>query len=238
MSNVQSNPIASEKTEDRWQRLYTIGGLSALLMVLIIPIQMVVFTSAPPPTSALGWFELFQQNALLGLLSFELLFIVYGVLSVPLTIALYIALRRNDESLTVLFLGLSLVGTAALFSARPAFEMLSLSGQYAAATSDAQRATILAAGQGMLAIFHGTSYLVSYVLGSINGLIISLVMLRSDLFKKATAYLRIASSVLDFGLFIPVVGLYISVGSVLLLLIWNVVVGRRFLQLGKGLPNV
>ena len=91
----------------------------------------------------------------------------------------------------------------------------------------------LAAGEAKLATFHGTSFHVSYVLGSISGLIMSLVMLKSNLFTKTTAYVRIASSVFDFGLYLPVIGLYVSMFSVFFLFAWNIMIARRLFQLGK-----
>ncbi len=228
--------VNQNNTDLRWNSLYKIGGLAVLIMIFIVPIQIAIFSVAPPPSTAQGWFELFQDNALLGLLSFELLFIIYGVLAIPLSLALYIALRRTDPALMALYLALTIAGSAALFSARPALEMLHLSGKFAAATSETQRAIYLAAGEGLLAIFHGTSYMVCYLLGSITGLILSVVMLRSTIFSRATAYVRIASSILDFGLFLPVVGLYISAFSAVLLFVWNIMIARRMFQLGRNAP--
>lgn len=224
----------TETMESAWKPLFKIGGWAAASMALIYPLQIVVFMIAPPADSAIGWFELFQSNKLLGLLSFELLFIFYGVLSIPLTIALFVALKRTDPSLTAIYLALSLIGTAMLFAARPAFEMLSLSNQYAAATTEAQRSLYLAAGEATMADFKGTAFQVSYFLGSITGLIVSVVMLKSNIFSKGIAYLRIASSIFDFGILIPVIGTYISIFSVLFLLAWNVMIARRFFQLGKA----
>jgi hypothetical protein len=117
--------------------------------------------------------------------------------------------------------------------ARPALEMLLLSGEYTVATSDAQRAALLAAGEGMVATFHGTAFQVSYILGAVTGFVLSAVMLKSAVFSKTAAYLRLASSVLDFGIFIPVVGLFISLFSVVFLLVFNILIGRRLLQLGR-----
>ena len=57
-------------------------------------------------------------------------------------------------------------------------------------------------------------------------------MLRSSTFSKGTAYLRLASSILDFGLFVPVIGLYVSLASVACLVVFNALVARRLLQLG------
>ncbi len=134
------------------------------------------------------------------------------------------------------YLGLSLLGIMAFIVARPAFEMLSLSEGYAAAATEAQRSAYLAAGEATLAVFHGTAFWVSYMLGSVGGLILAAVMLRSTVFSRKTAYLRIASSALDFGLFVPVIGLSIALASVLCLLAFNILVARRLLQLGRDVP--
>ena len=239
MSQLRANQIADAETVDpHWHGLYKIGGVAALIMAMIIPLQLIVFMVSPPPSTVIGWFTLFQKNKLLGLLSFEFLFIIYGTLSIPMSLALYIALRRTSQSFTAIYMALSLVGIVALFAARPAFDMLYLSNQYAAATTEAQRSLFLAAGEAMLAVFHGTSFLVSYVLGSLTGLIISVVMLKSNIFSEATAYLRIISSVLDFGIFVPTIGIFISSFSVVLLLIWNILIARRLLQLGQGARTV
>jgi hypothetical protein len=47
-------------------------------------------------------------------------------------------------------LALGLLGVAAYFASTAAFEILSLSNQYAAATTAAQKSTLLAAGQVLL----------------------------------------------------------------------------------------
>ena len=63
-------------------------------------------------------------------------------------------------------------------------------------------------------------------------------MLKSHLFSRSTAYFRIASSLLDFGLFIPAIGLFISLFSVVCLLIWNILVARKLWQLGSGILKI
>jgi hypothetical protein len=225
---------ASPVVDADWRQLYTIAGVTTFLMLAVVPAQLAVFAVAPPPDTALGWFELFQKSPLLGLLAFEVLFIVYGVLSIPQSVALFAALKRTSRSLMAIFLALSIAGTVALLTARPAFEMLSLSTRYATAATEAQKATLLAAGEAVYATFHGTTYLVSYLLGSLTGLIVSLVMLRSSLFGNRIAYLRMASSLLDFGIFLPIVGVAVSALSAVVLMIWNVLVGVRLLLLGRS----
>ena len=222
-----------ETTAPAWKVLYKFGAVAALVMVGIIVMQLIVFMTAPPPLegTAIDWFTRFQKNKLIGLIDFELLMIVYTILSIPVALSLYHALRQTDQAFTALYVVLSIVGVVSFISARPAFEMLWLSDQFAAATTEAQRSILLAAGEATLAAFHGTAFHVSYVLGSIAGLIISLVMLRSPVFSKGTAYLRIGSSLLDFGLYVPTIGIFLSIFSVLFLFVWNIMIARRLFQL-------
>lgn len=232
-----TNPNAYAKPTDLgWNSLYKVGAAAALIMVAITLNQFVVFFVAPPPLDggAADWFAMFQKSAIFGLLGFEALLVIYALLSVLVSAALFAALRPASQSLSALFLILSVIGAMAFVVARPALEMLSLSNQYSAATTDVQRAAILAAGEGMVAIFHGTAFQVSYILGSITGFLIAIVMLRSRIFSKTTAYLRMGSSLFDFGLFIPGIGLYISLLSVVFLLVFNILVARRLFQLGSS----
>jgi hypothetical protein len=228
-----AHPAAADPA---WKSLYLASGVAALVLVALTLGQFVSYTVAPPPLegTAAEWFALFQRSAVWGLLAVEALLIVYAVLSVLVSLALCAALWRVSPSLTAPFLLLSLMSGLTFIAARPALEMLALSGQYAAATTDAQRAAFLAAGEGLVATFHGTAFEVSYLLGSVAGLLIAVVMLRSRTFSKTTAYLRLASSVLDFGLVVPGIGLVISLGSVVCLLLFNLLVARRLWQLGRA----
>lgn len=218
-----------------WRTLYGIGGVSALLMAAIALSQFVVFAAAPPPLegNAGDWFALFQKNEFLGLLAFEFSLVIYAVLAIPTALALYVTFRQADQSLAALFLTFSIVGSVCFVLARPALEMLFLSRQYVAAASDVQRAAYLAAGEQAVATFDGTSFQVSYILGSISGILLSIAMLKRALFGKTIAYLRLASSILDFGIFIPAVGLFISLGSVVCLLAFNILAGVKLLKAAR-----
>ena len=223
----------------RWKGLYRTGGVAALILVVITLLQFIAFMVSPPPYEggAIEWFTLFHESWLNGLLAFELLMVIYVLVSIPLSLALYFSLRQASPSIMILYLAFSLVGVVCFIAARPAFEMLSLSERYAAAATDAQRSILLAAGEAKLAAFDGTAFQVSYYLGSLGGVLVAIGMLKNKLFSKATAILRLLSSAFDFGLLIPVVGLYISIFSVLFLLIWDILVARRLFQLGRSAPN-
>jgi hypothetical protein len=233
MPQLKPNQVTDpEPVDSSWMSLYKVGGGAALMMVVLFPIQIIIYVVWPPPSTAIDYFALFQNNKLLGLLSLDLLLVVDQVLAIPLTLALYIALRRTSESLMAIALTLGFVAIAAYFASNTAFSMLSLSDQYAVATTDAQRSMLLAAGQAMLAVFNGTAFHVYYVLGSIAPLIVSVVMLRGNIFSKVTAYMGILASVIGLGLYVPTIGIFISIFSVLFYAIWYILIARKLFQLG------
>jgi hypothetical protein len=83
-------------------------------------------------------------------------------------------------------------------------------------------------------MWNGTAFDVYYVLGSVAPIIICAVMLRSQTFSKLTAYLGIIANVIALGLFVPKIGPFISVGSVVILEAWFILIGLRFLALGQS----
>jgi len=240
MSQLEQNQFTdAETTDSRWKPLYKAGGAAALIIVALIPIQSFIFIAYPPPNTVIGYFTLFQNNKILGLLDLDLLLTVDNVLLILIYLALYVALKRANESFMAIALTVGLVGTVLYLVSREAtFSMLSLSDQYAAATTDAQRAMFLAAGQVMLTIYNGTAFDISYVLGGVTILIISFVMLRSNIFSKATAYVGILMGVLM--LVPPTAGtiwLFLSLISLVPTLIWLILIARRLFQLGQGVPK-
>jgi hypothetical protein len=228
----------SETADSRWNWLFRIGGAAALFGAAIIPIQLVIFIAWGQPDTAIGWFAMFQDNELAGLLAFELLFVVNAAVGIATTLALYVALRRVNESLMAIALVLGLVEAVALIVARPALEMLYLSEQYAAATTDAQRAKFLAAGEAMWATYNGTAFHVGYNIFSVYLLIVSVVMLRSSIFGRVTAYMRLLAAILNWGLYVPKIGIFLSILGVFpFFAIWNVLIARRLFQLGRGVSK-
>lgn len=222
----------TDATDSPWHWLFRVAGMSALVTAMFIVVQMIVFILWPPPSTAIDYFNLFQDNALLGFLALDLLYVIDNILLIPILLALYVALRRTNESFMVIGAAFGFIGIAALFASNPAANMHFLSGQYVAATADAQRSLLLAAGEAMLAVYSGTAYHVSLILGSVALVIISVVMLQSKIFSKATAYMGILANVLALGLYVPKVGIYILFFSVVFLLVWYILITPRLFQLG------
>jgi hypothetical protein len=227
-----------DTADPRWRGLYRAGGAAALVMVALILVQVTAYLAWPPPAfdgPALPWFELLLDNRLLGLLSLDLLYLVDSALLAVMYLALYVALRKTSESAMLIGTVLGLVGIAAYYASNTSFEMLYLSNQYAAATTEAQRATFLAAGEAALAAYRGTAFDVYYVLNDITLLVIAAVMLRSHIFSRATAYAGLTAGVL---MTVPssagTLGTYMALASLLPWVVFSVLVARRLFQLGRA----
>lgn len=228
------NQVTNTETSDSdWKSLYRVGGVAALLMFALTLVQSFIFITNPPPSTVIDYFTLFQNNKILGLLDLDLLLIVINILLILIYLALYIALGRFNQSYTAIALTIGLVGTTLFFASREAtFGMLSLSSQYTAASTDAQRAMLLAAGQALLTIYNGTAFDLSYVLGGVVILIFSVVMLQGNIFNRATAYGGIVMGVL---MLVPptvgTIGLLLSLISLVPTLIWLILIARRLFQM-------
>ncbi|HWS22914.1 MAG TPA: hypothetical protein VN226_00560 [Anaerolineales bacterium] len=219
-----------------WKIFHRISAVSLLSMAMIILVQIFFFMSYPPPYEGteLEWFQIFDTNPLLGLISFEGLMIVYMLLSIFPALSLAMIHWRLSSSGVLVYLVISVIGIMAFIAARPAFEMLAISNSYFLADTEVERNSTLAAGKLLLSIFHGTAFQVSYLMGSISGLVISFIMLKAGYFNKTIPILRIASSICDWGLYLPGIGLYISIFSVLFLFVWNLFVAKSLVQISRS----
>ena len=64
----------------------------------------------PPPTTPIDYFSLLQSNPRLGLLDLDLLLVLDQLLIVVVLLALYVALRRVDASVTLIGAAAGLLG--------------------------------------------------------------------------------------------------------------------------------
>jgi hypothetical protein len=220
----------AQSVDNRWQVLYRIGAVAVLISLVIIPASIVAFFIWPLwPDDIL---VVIQEDWLAGLMGLDFMYLLSSILGIPFFLVLYVTLKAVDKSWALIALTLGLLGLVCLVPARPIPEMFALSDQYAAATTDAERAIYQAAGEATLAHSHGMAYHAHYIFGSASLLISSFLMLRSDTFSKAMAYVGIATNVVVFGFYVPKVGVYISLLSVLGYLIWYILIARRLFQLG------
>lgn len=182
-----------------FQPLYRIAWYLALTMLILIPIQIIVYVIAPPPDTVKGLFELYQQNPFLGLLSLDFLYLINNIITAVIYLALFVLLVQERPVTVLLALIMGLIGIVCYYPSNPAFEMLTLSNQYFQA-QPAQLNIYLAAGEALMAGYTGTTFNVYYVLSTICLLLFAYTLIKSPQFKKSVGLWGLASG---FFMIIP-----------------------------------
>jgi len=246
------NETRTENAGSIWNSLYSIGGTAALICavmyLLTLGIYIPAYRAGPPPGTALEWLTLLQVNPLTGLFFLGLADIVIMILWGPMSLALYAALKKSSRTWSMIAAAFVFVGMAVYLATNTAFSMLSLSHQHAAATTEAEKSIVLAAGQAILAVGGGTGgQYTGMPLAWLGGLLMSAVMLRSKVFSKATAWVGMLGLALllasipfagytTTGPATPVESAIIAVtyiGGGLFSLAWYILVGLKLLKLGR-----
>lgn len=246
----QSN---AETTNSNWTGLYKIGGTAALLgMLVMVTESLLTFlpgggVTGPDTVTVLDWLTLFQENWFMGLRNLGLINMIAASLGIPMFFALYAAHRKTDKAYGALVLILFLIGTTVYLASNTAFPMLTLSRKYAAATTDAQRALLAAAGEAMLAQAesHTPGTFVGFLYTEISSILIATVMLRGRIFSKPTAYVGMLGfgSLFVFEIlfsFVPalfnVAMVFVAIGG-LASITWYALIARGLFQLGRGVSK-
>lgn len=224
----------STAVDSRWHDLYRIAGIAAIVSELVIVLGFAlyfVFPFAPGNKSTEEIFLLLQTNLLGGLIALDLFLFIGNLFSITLLLALYVSLKSVNESYALIALALGMIGVVLLVPARPLSELYTLSGLYTSATT-AAKSQYLASGDTLLTLFNGTNWFMNTLLGGVSLLISSLLMLRSTLFSKATAYVGIVTNTVTCGFFIPGIGILLLFLSLPGYMIWYFLLARRFFQMG------
>jgi hypothetical protein len=226
-----------ELDDQRWKDLYRIAGVAAIISEVVIFLGIVTyfiwpFTPGNETTESI--FLFLQSNKLGGLISLDLFLFVGNLFSITLFLALYVSLRRVNESYALIALALGSVGLVLLIPSRPISELFTLSKLYSTAANEAAKNQYLAAGEALLALFNGTNWFMNTLLGGISLLISSLLMLRSKLYSKSTAYVGIFTNAVICCFFIPVIGTFLLFLSLPGYMIWYFQLARRFFQMARG----
>jgi hypothetical protein len=248
---------AASHSKPGWRNLYISGATAALLaavlfrrnwsaeVFLLREFGVITVGPAVAPVRAAGWFELLGTHPILGLVMLDFLDVVNYALVGVLLLALYGALRRLNRGAMLAALAAGLVGVGLSFASNQAFGMLTLSTQHAAAATAAERALFQAAGEALLAQSNPATAQMSqgvassFFLVTSASLIASVVMLRSDHFGGATAWVGIVAHAILLGRFvtIPLPLAYSAIPPSLaapLLIVWNVMVAIRLIRLARA----
>lgn len=248
MTQLALNQASMIKTRNlNWNSLYRLGGVAALFSVLVAltDIALTFFPAGaePPGTmTAVDWFQLFQDNWFFGLRNLGLLPNILNLsLSIPIFLALYEVHKHTNRAYAALAMVLAFVGTAIYLSNNAAFPMLALSARYEAATTQAQRALLTAAGEAVLA--RGEDFtpgaFMGFLFSEMAMIVMALVILRGGIFGKATACAGILGSLFltiftIWTTFIPEffeIAMFFALIGGLLSIAWNILTARKLFQL-------
>jgi hypothetical protein len=221
----RAHAVETSGSPAKW--VYTVGQLAVWIELLIFrrwlgrefllfrSIGLIPLGPKAMPVKASDWFTFLQVHPILGFAFLNGFDMVNFVLAGVVFLALYAVLKRTDQTLMILAVVFILVAIVVYIASNPALPMLRLSGHYAAATTDAQRAALVSAGEALLAAKNvgSTGQNVAFVFFHVAGLIVSLVMLRSAIFTKTTAYLGMLFN--GFGLGFPI-AMALAPGSVII----------------------
>ena len=234
-------PTNAESEVSGINGLCRIGGIAALILIVysLAMIVQLVLIGGQPGTAAEA-FSLLQHHRIVGLLRLDLPTVFVLPLYYLLFLGLFAALYQTDRAQAVLATSLAFVGVTLVLATPTALSMIPLSEKYAAATTEAAKSQLLAAGEAILAadIWHATGAIVGGILAQCGAVLICLAMLRSKDFGKTTAYIGIVMHCLDlahilFGLFLPVAGFVFMAVAGPLYPVWFFLVGTRLLKLAR-----
>lgn len=238
--NAQKQKMMGNAIDPDGKWLHRVSGVSAIVfgMAYIVIIALYVPMGARP-SGAEAWLVYIAGNttawwAILGLS------VLTDFLLVPVALSLYLALKeinRNVMMVATAFVGLFVILDLALTWTNIA-SLIALSGNYAAATNDAQRAVSVAAAIYPSSVVESNLLFVynSFTL-AVGILLTGLVMLKG-FFSKTTAYLGVATGILAIvsvasSFFVSSVSSITIILASVLTTVWYLFVGYRLYRLGQ-----
>lgn len=224
--------------------LYTIGAVASLLQLATIFIYMVIVSILGQRiTSAEEFFLVQQSNPLISLMRADLLLLILVGLYLGNFPALLVSLWRINPITTLFAFMFTIIAIAISFAGESTFSLFHLGKQYIAATSDMERSQLLAAGEAVLANgwWSSTGSYMTGILLQGGGVMISIVMFRSDHYSKITSIAGIIGNSFDLlqhlvSPFLPGIAEYLSFAMVAYL-VWYPMLARDLFLLSKRQAN-
>ena len=219
--------------------VFRTGGYACFALLAYSLATLLIMTIiGGPPENIEQVFSMLNDNKLTGLLRLDVLTVFLIPLYYLLFYSLYIALKETDHYIATISMILAFAGTTLFLATPSVFSYLHLSDRFANAGSEFEKNQLLAAGESILAsdMWHGTGPRIGGLLLQTGALLISVIMLRSNVFNRATAITGITTHGLDlahiiFGFFLPAIGNIIMFIAGPLYLLWFPMVGLRLYKI-------
>jgi hypothetical protein len=205
-----------------------------ILMILIIPLQVIIFMIEPMPETALGWLELMRDKPILGLMHLDVLYIVNNTFLIFMYFTLYITLKKDKASLLNIALITGIIGAILYYTSNRSIEMLLLSNKYFASQDMLLKSSLLATVESYLDIWKGTAFNVYYVLSAVSLILFSIIMLKDSFYTKATGIIGLISGILmSVPSSIGMIGMVMALLSLIPWIVFCVLIVIRLFRLDK-----
>jgi hypothetical protein len=235
-----THTAAGKYADSQWRSLCKLGGIAALLqLVCVLTSTVIAILVGTEPANAEEYFSILEQNRLAGLLRLDFATLILICLYPLTSFGMYAALRDSNKAYSSLAVALIFTGTILALAPHSAFSMIGLSDQFAAATSIVQQEQLLAAGEAVISsdMWHSTSGFLAGIFMQGGSIVVSVVMLGSKNFSRATGITGILSNGFDLvhvfvALFNPALAVILLYISGPFYLLWFPLLARDLYKLG------
>jgi hypothetical protein len=217
------------ETSTRSKVMYKVGGISLVIVGISYIVGAVLsLIIGPAPSDALDYLNALSAHRLLSMTNFAF-FTLADVFIVPAAITLYITLK--DTNKPAMLTASTLMIVFAVFDAGitelNSFQLVALSQNLAAATSEAQRSAIMLTVNSIQSTLPIIT-LCSFVISSIGLAITAAVMVKGAFSKRATLpglTAGVAGTLGGFYIIVPILSV-LMVPSIIAMGIWGIFAGR------------
>ena len=233
--------MQTETTNTTWHSLYKLCGVAAIVFIVYSLITMVLLVAVGGmPATAEEGFALLRENRVMGLLRLDILTLFTLPLYYLLFLGLYAALKRANEAYATLAVLLGCAGLTLVLATPSALSFVTLSDRFAAATTAAQQAHFLAAGEAVLAsdLWNGSGAKIGGLLLQAAWVLLSVVMLGNHSFGRFTTYTGLVAHGVDLarillGFFFSTLDVPLMAIAGPLYLVWFPLLTRDLFRLSK-----
>jgi hypothetical protein len=252
MNLIQNKFSNDENIEKQWKSIYTLGGIVTIIALTGILLDVIIGNVtggnlSALPQNAVDRFVQFHVSKFQGLYHLDLLNIIIQMILIPAYFALYAVHRNVNKAYSLLALVVFLFGSVIMVANNTALPMLELSNKYYSSTIELQKAFYAAAGESLLARgAHGSpGIFLGFFIPNIANLIMSVIMLKGQIFSKINSWFGIVGSVLmllyvilvNFGTGVESMTTAFAMPGGLLLMAWMILFTKRLFNLGNVSPK-